>query len=529
MLRLYSPFRRLRYLALILAAALLAAGCGNAATRPVAQRPGLISIFEGSTPLISRPEPTLKLLRQLGVQYVRVMVAWRSVAPAADSTSAPAHFNAGSPAAYPAGGWAPYDAIVRDAKALHMGVLFNLTGGAPDWAMGPGFVPGGAPGVWRPSASKFGAFVQAVGRRYSGRYIPPGSATPVPRVSFWSLWNEPNLGEANLAPQAIDNSTVNASPGMYRQLLDAGWNALHQSGHGSDTILIGELAPYGQSVGNNVPGTFGYMVPMRFVRALYCVDSSLRRLRGATAAAEGCPGSSAAFVSQNPALFRASGFAVHPYPSGAVPPNVVLPDEPDFLYLATLSRLEHFLDVVTSDYGASNSFPLYSTEYGYKTNPPYQGGAPLDLTPLYENWAEYLSWRNPRLRSWDHYLLADPPVNGPSKFVTGLEFAGGAAKPTLAAFRLPIYLPVTHQRRGGLEVWGCVRPVHYVPPPQHAQIQLQAGGHGRFATVRSVPLDPSCYFDVKVHFRSGGNVRLAWSYPNGPTIYSRLVPITLGG
>jgi hypothetical protein len=527
---LFSRHRLLSPLALVVAAALLAGGCGKTETRPVANRPPLISIFEAPTQLTNQPEATLKALRQLGVQYVRVMVAWRSVAPSPDARSAPAHFDPSNPAAYPSARWAPYDAIVRDAKALHMGVLFNVTGGAPDWAMGPGFTPGGAPGVWRPSAIRFAPFARAVGTRYSGHYIPPGSPTPLPRVSFWSIWNEPNLGEADLAPQTVDNSTVNVSPVMYRELLDAGWSALHQTGHGGDTIVIGELAPYGQAF-PPFPGTFGYMVPMRFLRALYCVDSSLRPLTGAAAAADDCPTNSAAFAGQHPALFRASGFAVHPYPDGAVAPNVVVSvasdaGAPEYLYLATLSRLEHFLDTVTREYGVANPFPIYSTEYGYRTNPPSQGVLRLSLAPAYENWAEYLAWRNPRLRSWDHYLLVDPPANGPSKFVTGLEFAGGAAKPTLAAFRIPIFLPVTSQRGRGLEVWGCARPANYASRPQHVEIQLQPGGHGQFSTVRSVALGPSCYFDTRVQFHSGGKVRLAWSYPHGPTVYSRLVAIT---
>jgi hypothetical protein len=514
----------------MLAASVLAA-CGGGATRPVVTRPPLISIFEASTQLTASPGPTLRVLRQLGVQYVRVMVVWRSVAPSPGSATAPAHFDAASPAAYPASGWAPYDAIVRDALALHMGVLFNVTGGAPNWALGPGIPHAfSAPGVWRPSAPRFGAFAEAVGTRYSGHYVPPGSSGPLPRVTFWSIWNEPNLGEADLAPQTIDNSTVNTSPVMYRHLLDAGWNALHQTGHGGDRILIGELAPYGQSVGPNVPGTFGYMVPMRFLRALYCVDSSLRPLQGASAAANGCPANPATFVSQNPALLRASGFAVHPYPQGAVPPDVVLDPAADpgggFVYLATISRLENFLDTVTRQYGVSNPFPIYPTEYGYETQPPFQDGAPVAVTPAYENWAEYLTWRNPRLRSWDHYLLVDPPL--PSHFDTGLRFQNGTPKPTLVAFRMPIYLPVTHQSGRALEVWGCARPAHYAPQPQHVEIQWQSGGQGGFATVRSAALDPSCYFDTRVRFRSGGNVRLAWAYPDGPTIYSRVVPITVG-
>lgn len=516
--------------------ALIAAGCGGSGSarpeRPAANGSALISIFEADQ-LLSAPGPTLDLLSRLGVQDVRLLVRWRQVAPAANSAVPPAHFDASSPAAYPATNWAPYDAVVRDALARHMGVLFNLTGGAPNWATGSGFIPGGAAGVWRPSAPDFGAFVRAVGTRYSGHYVPPGSTTPLPRVSFWSLWNEPNLGEADLAPQAIDNSTVDASPTMYRQLLDAGWAALHESGHGGDTILIGELAPYGQSVGTNVPGTFGYMVPLRFLRALYCVDSSLRPLRGAAAAARGCPttaSGSRSFASQHPALFQAGGFAMHPYPSGGVPPNVVLADDPGFVYLATLSRLTDFLDRVMALYGAPTRFPIYSTEYGYKTNPPFVGGAPTNLAAAYLNWAEYLSWRNPRLRSWDQYLLVDPSAGSNSKFVTGLEYASGQPKPSYYAYRLPIFLPVTRQSANGLlEVWGCVRPANHEPQPQHAMIELQPGSHGAFETTQTVTVSgPACYFNVNVHFPAGGNVRLAWSYPGGPVIYSRLVAITVG-
>lgn len=522
---------------LVLLAVLAAAGCGSSAHRrpqTTRQPSGLISIFDADQ-LLSSPARTLDQLRSLGVQYVRVMVRWDSVAPAASSALAPAHFDASSPGAYPAANWAQYDAVDRDARQLRMGVLFDVTGGAPDWAMGTGFESGGAPGVWRPSASLFGEFAQAVGRRYSGDYTPPGARSPLPRISFWSLWNEPNLGQANLAPQTIDNSKIETSAIMYRQLLDAGWDALHQTGHGRDTILIGDLAPYGQSVPGILPGTFGYMEPLRFLRALYCVDTSLHPLTGTAARVRRCPTTAAGsrtFVRQHPALFDATGFAMHPYPSGGVAPNAILPvDDPDSVYLATMSRLTKLLDRVTARYGAARKYPIYPTEYGYLSNPPYMGGAALQRVPAYLNLAEYMSWRNPRLRSWDQYLLDDPPPfkESHSHFDSGLEFFGGQRKPAYYAYRMPIYLPSTDQPAGGeLSVWGCVRPAdYYTQVPQHAEIQLQAAGRGPFTKVRSVTLaGSSCYFDVPVRFPSGGSVRLAWSFPGGPTIYSRVVSIS---
>lgn len=507
-------------------------GSGQTGVAGTGSRSPLVSIFEDPAALSSNPGPTLAQLRSLGVQYVRVMVQWRQVAPDALSPSPPANFDAASPSAYPQGNWALYDEIDRDARTLGLGVLFDVGGPGPQWATGPGFISGGAAGVWRPSASEFGAFARAVGARYSGSYTPPRARSSLPRVSFWSIWNEPNLGEADLAPQATDNSAVEASAVSYRGLLDAGWSALQQSGHGRDTILIGELAPLGQTVGNDVPGNFGEMAPLRFIRALYCVDASLQPLRGASAAARQCPTTgSGSFAAEHPALFDATGFAIHPYPGPTrVTPTTIL--GPEFANLANLPKLETMLQAVSSDYGHPRRWGLWNTEYGYITDPPYPPGAPLTSAAAYENWSEYMSWREPWMRSFDHYLLIDPPVGGRSHFFTGLEFSNASLvhKPTYGAFRVPIYLPVTTTAAGQpLEVWGCARPANTTSAPPPVQIQLQSHATGAFKTVRSAAVKPGdCYFDLTVRFPSAGNVKLAWTYPHGATIYSRVVPIRIG-
>ena len=215
-------------------------------------------------------------------------------------------------------------AVRRDRPgrgARGMGVDLALEAPAPLWATGPGVPPGTSPGFvgsWEPSAKEYGLFVQAVGKRYDGHYTPAGETAPLPAVRFWSIWNEPNYG-AQLAPQAADNSTVEVSPLLYRELLDAAWTALGQTGHGKDKILIGEVAPRGQTTGDQ-PGNFSGMVPLRFIRALYCVDGSLHPLPGTAATLRGCPATasaSKAFPSQHPGLFHATGFAVHPVPAGS--------------------------------------------------------------------------------------------------------------------------------------------------------------------------------------------------------------------
>jgi hypothetical protein len=486
-------------------------------------------MFEADGQLLSDPLGTLATLRSLGVDVVKVYVPWGALAPDPTSSSPPAGFDAANPAAYAATLWAPYDAIVRDAAAREIGVDLALGGPPPDWAAGasaPHF-HGQLVAQWRPSDTAFNAFVRAVGTRYSGHYVPPGQSTPLPRVAMWSIWNEPNYGP-NLAPQAIDHWQIPVSPSLYRGLLNAAWKGLSATGHRYDTILIGELAPRGvQSVDG--------MVPLRFVRALYCLGQNLKPLRGAFATARGCPPTATgpdSFRAGNPALFEASGFSDHPYPNGQVQPDVVTPDEPDYADFAALPKLIETLDKAQRAYGSNRRFPIWSTEFGYKTNPPLALEASPTVAAGLINWSEYLSWRNPRISSYDQFLLIDPPKSSGSEFDTGLEFADGRPKALYSAYRMPLWLPVTRFSAGQeIEVWGCVRPARYARVDtgavQRVQIQLRPAGATRFDTIATVRLsDPYGYFDVHERFPSSGIVRLAWRYPHGPKIFSRVVSVT---
>src|SRR5207248_7222729 len=87
------------------------------------------------------------------------------------------------------------------------------------------------------------------------------------------------------------------------------------------------IAPRGITTGNQ-PGNFSGMVPLRFIRALYCVDKSLRPLSGTAATERDCPADQAgskSFAREHAALFHAAGFAFHPYPQQYAP-NVGTPD-----------------------------------------------------------------------------------------------------------------------------------------------------------------------------------------------------------
>ncbi len=516
--------------------------CGGSSPSPSSSiesaihRVGPISIFEAEYQLRQAPPVTAQnigVLRNLGVDVIRLYMPWNQLAPHPMSRHRP-KFDATNPASYSAAAWSTYDTVIRDAKARGMDVDLTIGPPAPLWATGPGAPHDGRPHPqWEPSAVEYGQFVRAVGTRYSGSYKPPGATTPLPRADFWAIWNEPNYG-VDLAPQAVDHSTVEVSPRLYRGLLDAAWGALKATGHDHDTILIGETAPRGLTTGNN-PGNFSGMVPLRFIRALYCVDSTLKPLQGQAAAARGCPTNAAGskqFAAANSALFEATGFADHPYPQGRIPPNVATTDEPDYADLAVLPNLERTLDKVQQAYGSQRRFPIYSTEFGLQTNPPETIARAIDsrTAAYYLNWSEYISWRNPRVFSYDQYLLTDPPAGN---FATGLQYANGTPKPQLLdAYRMPLYLPVTHAPKGGaLEVWGAVRPAHYAQAdtkaPQRVRIEFQSGSKGPFKTLHTLTItNEHGYFDLRMSFPSSGAVRLAWRYPHGgPTIHSR--PVTV--
>jgi len=520
--------------ALAVIVASLVAGCGGSTPKPAPlpplhpHRAGPVSIFTSPSAAALNPAG-LDELKRLGVDRVHIYLHWADIAPDPTSPRRPA-FDATDPAAYPAAGWAVYDTIIRDAKARGLGVDVALIPPPPVWAAGKGASDPTTQPEWRPSPRMFGQFVQAVGKRYSGDYTPPTASKPLPRVDFWSIWNEPNLG-TQLAPEVKPHTQIEESPYLYRGLVDAAWHAFAATGHGHDTILIGEIAPAGVTTG---VGLFNNMPPLRFLRAMYCVDAGYKPLRGAAAQLRHCPPTAAGtarFAAANPGLFKATGFADHPYPQG-LPPNEPTPAEPDYAELAAVGNLEHTLDRLESVYGSPTRFPIWSTEFGYQTTPPDNEPGTVSPTQAakYINWSEYLTWQDPRLRSYDQYQLADGAAG---IFATGLVTAAGKPKPGLDAFRMPIFLPVTSTtRRHPLVVWGGVRPAPQAARAtrrrQQVAIQFKPSSGATFKTVQTVPLNgPHGYFEVRQTFPGSGTVRLRWTPPQGPAEFSRSQAVTL--
>jgi hypothetical protein len=522
-------------LAVAVVVVVLAAG-GGTSRKPAPlpalhpNRAGPQSMFTAGSVGLYTP-PMLDQLRLLGIDSIHVYLHWADIAPDITARAKP-RFNANDPAAYPAAGWVPFDQVIRAAAERKIGLDLDLVAPPPRWASAPGAPSPATQPFWKPNAAMFRQFVHAVGVRYSGHYTPAGSSRPLPRVHFWSIWNEPNLG-IEMAPEAVDHSTIEVSPRYYRAFVDAAWSAFHATGHGRDTILIGELAPAGVVHGAG-PGDFNAMPPLRYLRALYCVDANYRPLRGVAASIRGCPATaagSARFAARHPGLFRASGLADHPYPQG-LPPNVPTPDEPDFAELAELPKLERTLDTLQRVYGSSTAFPIWSTEFGYQTTPPdpEAGTVSPQKAAYYLNWSEYMTWSDPRIKSYNQYLWSDSPN---AHFATGLFFVNGTPKPGFYAFRMPLYLPVSSTQKGHpLVVWGGAREAPGVARRTHrrqiVQIQFRPGSSGSFTTIARVPItNPHGYFEVRETFPGSGQVRLAWSLSRSQQALSRIADVTL--
>ena len=518
-------------------AAVLALVLRGSSSQP--PHPAVESIFQDDQYLLYSPpsavEKTLQELAAVGVDRIRLTIVWAAIAPASGSRVRPRRFDATNPGAYPAGSWANYDRVVQLAGARGIAVDFNLTAPGPLWAMARRAPSARFANHYRPSARDFGRFVTAIGRRYSGTYAPAGARRALPRVSFWTIWNEPNQ-PGWLSPQwrTAAGRQVADSPRLYRQYVDAGFAALERTGHApsSDTVLIGELAPEGL----NRKRPADPIRPMVFLRDLYCLDGAYRPLRGAPAALLHCPrnGTTNAFVSAHPGLFQASGFAHHPY-FFFLAPEVHFPADPNFASLADLSRLENGLDRSLQTYGVHRQLPIWVTEYGYETYPPNPFvGVSLQQQARYLDQAQYMAWQDPRIRSFAQFLLVDSAPNRAyppssrgywSTFQTGLLFYGGAPKPSFYSYPLPIFVPHPVASPGSsVLVWGMLR----LAPnrtTQRALIQWRAG-RGGFRTLATVTTkDPSGFLTARVQLPGPGSVRIAWTSPKGLPYHSRSVAV----
>ena len=130
------------------------------------------TIFDAPRELIGGATPesraaALNELRALGADTIRINLPWRYLVPRPGRSKKPAGFNAADPGDYPQTRWGTVDGVVRGALARGMQVLMTPSGPIPDWASASG-----RSRIAKPLPKEYGAFVTAVGRRYSGSFRP---------------------------------------------------------------------------------------------------------------------------------------------------------------------------------------------------------------------------------------------------------------------------------------------------------------------------------------------------------------------
>jgi hypothetical protein len=144
------------------------------------------------------PEIALGKLEELNVQVLKVSLYWNRVAPTRpEDPTDPAD---------PAYDWTEVDRMAIGAQERGMTLFFTVLA-TPTWANSA---------TWRHPPDQMGdlrAFAKAAARRYSGSYSDAADRL-LPRVSRWSVWNEPNL-RAFLLPQwkLVNGRWVVASAG----------------------------------------------------------------------------------------------------------------------------------------------------------------------------------------------------------------------------------------------------------------------------------------------------------------------------
>lgn len=548
---MYSAVARVSigaFTGIALAVTLLAGGAGAAQARTIE------TIVQDDALLLHGSDEEvrtgLERARALGMTRVRLTAGWSVMAPDPNSTVRP-DFDAENPSAYPPDVWNNLDRAVRLAREAGLASMIDIAFWAPRWATKDDGADRLAAEV---DPSAYAHFAKAVATRYSGNYTPPRivASTPplrpspdrdfleqllatkppkpeelpavleapkvLPAVDIFTIWNEPNH-PGFLRPQWLktaDGAWSVRSAEIYREMVRAAYPAIKSGAPGS-RVLIGGTA----SMGSSTPGLSG-VPPLRFLRALACVDDALRPVTAGTCAGyEPLPG---------------DGWSHHPY-SLRTTPGVDTRDT-DKAPVAATGRLAATLRaLVAGKRLAPQVAEIWLTEYGYETNAP-DPRAPFRLDeqgPLLA-WAEYLGTKEPAVRSWPQFQLYDRPNGAPrpgsrefGDWQSGLYFSDGSPKPSAATYAMPVFASCL-PRRGGrwAVVWGRMRTLTSAGT---AEVQVQDAKRGWLAltsydrparkppvgrmSVAGVPGDAVTRY---VKHRRGAGYRLRWTGPDGEHI-----------
>jgi hypothetical protein len=402
---------------------------------------------------------------EAGAQVVRLEAGWAQIAAARPAQPT----NPADPAYH----FSALDAAVRSASQHGLTVLLTSSG-TPAWAEGPGRPASVGPGTWRPSAADYGAFGQALARRYSGSFPGPDGLGPLPAVSYFQAWNEPNLS-TYLTPQW--NGRAQASAGIYRGLLNAFYDGVHAVQPGAVVVTAG-TAPYGDAPGG------ARTRPLVFLRQLFCLKNR-KRLRPTP-----CP---------DPAKLNA--VAHHPInTSGGPLRSAINPDDVSTPDVGDVTRVLRAAERRRTIRPGGHR-PVWVTEFWWNTNPPNaaRGMSPSRQARAVEQ-SLYLFWKagvsvaiNLEIRDAP-FISSNPLATNQS----GLYYIDGKPKPSLTAFRFPL---VADRRRGARKgvVWGR--------SPATGQLQIELLARGRWRPAATLHVLAGQVFTRRLKLKHGARLR----------------------
>jgi hypothetical protein len=356
-------------------------------------------------------------IRDAGAKWTRVIIFWPEVAP----KNEPSAWNPRDPSD-PNYDWSLYDDQIRWAVESGVEPMISIFA-APKWAERCKTNPSiSIPGTCNPDPRLFADFAEAAARRYSGEFVD------LPRVRYWKVWNEPNLGYY-LMPQVRGGKKV--SPDLYRNLLN-GMAARVRKVNPSNRILGGGLGPIGGP---------RRISPLDFMRRLFCVKGRKKLTKGRSCGAK----------------LRFDIWAHNAYTSGRPDQEAQHPDD---VSMGDLPEMRSFLDqsrrlgrVATN----RSRIPFWITEMSWDSKGPDPRGVPMNRLKIWVSEAIYQAWKANvshffwlSLRDW-----ARPP--GETRTIeSGLYFRGPTLaqdrpKPILQSFRFPF---VSFRNGKGIRVWG---------------------------------------------------------------------------
>jgi hypothetical protein len=358
----------------------------------------LVGINDEADTLYGNPVTGFQALKALDAKVLRVNLYWGGTKWAVSRGAKPTDPTDPGDPAYD---WSLYDRLMRYAATYHIKIVFSILF-TPSWANG-----GKARTVAPTNAKELQNFAYAAAARYNGSYVPPSwqqqptlesPTEPLPAVTFWTAWNEPN-NPVFLTPQYVrqGGKWVVESAVQYAKICNAVYAGIHAGGTSGEKVACGVTAPKG----NDAPTTSRPSVdPLSFLEA-----------------------------AKKAGMKKFDVYAHHPYYAAPTESPAYVPKG------ATARRIQMgnigvLLAEITKLYGPKH---LWITEYGYETNPPdHNFGVSYANQAAWLTQAYAIARKNPRIDMMLWFLIRDDASLG--GWQSGLETVTGKKKPAWNAF-----------------------------------------------------------------------------------------------